>query len=108
MKGSDLRPRICVFRSALHTYAQIISDEAGTTLVSASTLDKDVVAQAKALSGDKASTKSISAAKAVGMILGKRAKEKKIAHVFFDRNGFVYHGRIKAVADGARESGLDF
>lgn len=105
-KGTDTRPRICVFRSSKHTYAQLISDESGTTLVSASTLDKEV--QALLTGDEKGSTKSVAAAKAVGVIFAKRTLEKKVGEVKFDRNGFIYTGRVKAVAEGAREAGLSF
>lgn len=105
--GTAERPRISVFRSSKHTYAQVISDETHVTIGAASTLDKEVLAKIKELD-PKASTKSITAARAVGLVLGARLKEKKIPAVLFDRNGFIYTGRIKAVADGAREAGLDF
>jgi large subunit ribosomal protein L18 len=104
--GSDERPRICVFRSSKHIYAQVISDSTGITLASASTLDKEVASVIS--SADKASTKSVVAAKAVGALVAKRALGQNVKQVKFDRNGFVYTGRIKAVADGAREAGLDF
>lgn len=106
LSGSDARPRVSVFRSSKHTYVQLVSDESGKTIASASTLDKEVLAL---LTGDeKGSSKSVTAAKAVGKVLAKKAIEKNIKQVKFDRNGFVYHGRVKAVADGAREAGLDF
>ena len=98
--GSDSRPRVCVFRSNKHIYAQVISDEKGETLVSASTL------------GDKGGTpnpaKGVDAAKRVGLILAQKCKEKNISRVVFDRNGFLFHGQVKAVAEGAREGGLEF
>lgn len=106
VKGSDTQPRICVFKSSKHTYVQLISDASGSTLVSASTLDKEVQALLKG--DDKGSTKSIAAAKAVGKVFAERAKAKKYADVKFDRNGFLYTGRVKAVAEGAREAGLEF
>ncbi len=106
VQGSDAKPRICVFKSSKHTYAQLISDASGKTLVSASTLDKEVLAMLKG--DEKGSTKSVAAAKAVGAVFAKRALEQKVSEVKFDRNGFLYTGRIKALADGAREAGLAF
>ena len=102
VQGTDQRPRICVFRSNKHVYAQVISDDRGVTLVSVSTLSKDV------LGADESSNKGVSAAKQVGIALAKVCKEKNITRVVFDRNGFLYHGQVKAVADGAREGGLEF
>jgi large subunit ribosomal protein L18 len=98
IKGSDGRPRICVFRSNKHIYAQVISDDQGKTLVAASTLASE----------DSKKNKGVEAAKVVGLTLAKLCKEKNITEVVFDRNGFLYHGRVKAVADGAREGGLKF
>ena len=97
LKGDTERPRLCVFRSARHMYAQIIDDSTGQTLVSASTLDVE---------GLKNANKDT--AKAIGMEVAKRAQVKNIKAVVFDRNGFLYHGRIKSLADGAREGGLNF
>ena len=109
IRGTSDRPRVSVFRSEKHIYAQLISDETHATLASASTLDKDVQAELKNLAeGGKGSSKSVVAAKAVGIVLARRGKEKKISDVIFDRNGFLYAGRIKALADGAREGGLKF
>ena len=99
--GTVERPRLSVFRSAKHIYAQIIDDTTGNTLVSASTLSKDV-AEALSTQGN------VDAAKAVGTAIAKRAQEKEIKEVVFDRNGFLYHGRVKALADAAREAGLAF
>lgn len=98
--GSSERPRLSVFRSAKHIYAQVIDDETGRTLAAASSNDK---ALRGTVDGDK--TKR---AKAVGEALAKVCKEKNITSVSFDRNGYKYHGRVKAVAEGAREGGLDF
>lgn len=95
--GSDERPRLCVFRSARHIYAQVIDDANGKTLVSASTLDVE---------GLKNANKDT--AKAIGAEVAKRAIAKNIKAVVFDRNGYLYHGRVKALADGAREAGLNF
>lgn len=106
LRGTEERPRICVFRSSKHIYAQIICDITGKTLASASTLDKEVQELIK--KEEKASTKSVAAAKAVGALVAKRAIEKKVSAAKFDRNGFVFTGRVKAVADGAREAGLSF
>lgn len=96
LKGTTERPRLAVFRSSRHMYAQIIDDSIGSTLVSASTLNADV-------SGSKTD-----AARQVGEMIAKRALEKDIKQVVFDRGGNIYHGRIKALAEGAREAGLDF
>ncbi len=97
VKGTEERPRLCVFRSARHIYAQIIDDAKGVTLVSASTLDVE---------GLKNANKDT--AKAIGAEVAKRAIGKNIKAVVFDRNGYLYHGRVKALADGAREAGLSF
>jgi large subunit ribosomal protein L18 len=110
--GTAERPRLSIFRSSKHTYAQVIVDDGHRTIASASTLDKDVQsALAKLLKGQdgvKGSTKSVSAAKAVGMVLAERTKAAQVSQVVFDRNGFLYAGRVKALADGAREGGLNF
>jgi large subunit ribosomal protein L18 len=100
--GTPERPRLNVFRSANHIYAQVIDDIVGHTLVAASTVDKEAKPEFK--SGQT----KIEEAKLVGKILAERAKEKGITKVVFDRAGYLYHGRIKALADGAREAGLDF
>jgi len=101
VKGSDLRPRVCVFRSNKHIYAQVISDESGATLASASSLSGGGAGAAK-------EDKGVQAAKRVGLALAQRCKEKNITQVIFDRNGFLFHGQVKALADGAREGGLEF
>jgi len=101
VSGSAERPRLCVTRSNTNIYAQIIDDIAGVTLASASSVDKEVRADLKGGA-------NIDAAKAVGMALGKRAADKGIKQVVFDRGGNLYHGRVKALADGAREAGLEF
>jgi large subunit ribosomal protein L18 len=98
INGTPERPRLVVFRSNKHIYAQIIDDLAGATLASASTL---------ALEGDDIKL-TVDNAKLVGKKVAEEAIKKSITNVVFDRNGFVYHGRIKAVADGAREGGLNF
>lgn len=99
--GTPQRPRLAVFRSLHHIYAQVIDDLAGHTLVSASTVEPEV---RKALK----STGNIEAAKYVGKLIGERAREKGITRVVFDRGGNLYHGRVKALAEGAREAGLEF
>ncbi|MBM4298667.1 MAG: 50S ribosomal protein L18 [Deltaproteobacteria bacterium] len=99
--GTDARPRVCVFRSNKHIYAQVISDREGKTLAAVSTLSKDMAASVK-------DSKGIETAKRVGLALAQACKAKNITQVVFDRNGFLFHGRVKAVADGAREGGLDF
>ena len=104
--GTPERPRLTVFRSARHIYAQVIDDSKGTTLVSASTLCKEM--QAPAEGAPKKSGKKADVAKAVGALLARRCKEKSIEAVVFDRNGFLYHGRVKALADAARKAGLKF
>jgi large subunit ribosomal protein L18 len=99
--GTPERPRLNVFRSLKHIYAQIIDDFSGNTLVSASTLDKELK--------DKLQTGgNIEAAKNVGLLIGQRAIKKGIKKVVFDRGGYAYHGRVKALADAAREVGLEF
>lgn len=112
LEGTTERPRLSVFRSSKHTYAQLISDVDSKTLASASTLDKDVQAKiatlAKELKDNKSSSKSVCAARAVGIVLAERSKAAKVAQVVFDRNGFLFAGRVKALADGAREGGLNF
>ena len=101
VQGSQDRPRLCIFRSARHIYAQIIEDTTGTTLVSVSTVVKDV-------SGGLKVSGNVEAAKLVGKKIAERALAKNITQVVFDRNGFLYHGRVKALADAAREAGLSF
>ena len=113
MQGTDERPRLSVFKSSKYTYAQIISDLQGRTLAAASTMEKEVQDAIAKLKGEETgdrskSTKSVSAARALGIVIAERAKGKKITKVVYDRNGFLYHGRIKAVSDGAREGGLEF
>jgi len=100
--GTPERPRLCVFRSARHIYAQAIDDLAGRTLASASSL----VPELPAIEGDLKGKKS--AAKAVGKKIAQLLKEKGIEKVVFDRGGYLYHGRVAALADGAREGGLQF
>ena len=99
--GTAERPRLAVFRSNNHVYAQVIDDVAGKTLVSASTLEKDIKAELK-------NTDDIEAATKIGEVVAKRALEKGIKTVVFDRGGYIYHGKVKALADAAREAGLEF
>ena len=99
--GTAERPRLAVFRSNNHMYAQIIDDTVGNTLVSASTLQKDVKAELE-------KTNNVEAAAYLGTVIAKKAIEKGITSVVFDRGGFIYHGKIKALAEAAREAGLNF
>jgi len=101
LRGSAARPRLAVFRSVAHIYAQVIDDAEGKTLVSASSVDKG----GKGASG---SGGNVAAAKAIGKLVAERAKEKGITKVVFDRGGYQYHGRVKALADAARAAGLEF
>jgi large subunit ribosomal protein L18 len=98
LRGTAERPRLAVFRSVAHIYAQVIDDAAGATLASASTVDK----------GGKTKGGNLAAATAIGKLVAERAKEKGIQKVVFDRGGYQYHGRIKALADAARTAGLEF
>ncbi len=99
--GTAERPRLAVFRSNNHIYAQVIDDVAGKTLVSASTLEKDIKAELKF-------TDNVDAAKCVGNVVAKRAIEKGIKTVVFDRGGYIYQGKVEALAEAAREAGLEF
>ncbi len=101
VRGTAQRPRLAVYRSLRHLYAQVIDDERGVTLVSVSTLEK-------ASTGDLSSTAGSQAAKRVGELIAERAKSQGVESVVFDRGGFQYHGVIRAIADGAREAGLKF
>lgn len=100
ISGTTEKPRLVVYRSNMHIYAQIVNDQEGATLVSASTLS--MLKNDSGIRGNKAG------AKKVGEEIARLASEKGISRVVFDRNGYIYHGRIKAVADGAREKGLEF
>ncbi len=102
ISGSPERPRLTVFKSARHIYAQIIDDSTGKTLLSASTISKDIKANVKGISGN------IKGAKLIGEAIAKKGEAKGIKEVVFDRNGFLFHGRVKALADVARENGLKF
>jgi len=101
LSGTAARPRLAVFRSNNHMYAQVIDDTVGNTLVSASTLDKDVKA-------DLEKTNNTEAAAKLGTVIAKKAMDKGINTVIFDRGGFIYAGKVKALADAAREAGLEF
>lgn len=101
VSGTPERPRLNVFKSNMNVYAQLIDDVAGNTIVSASTLDKE-------LKGTLENTGNVEAAKAVGTLVAKRALEKGINTVVFDRSGYIYHGKVKALAEAAREAGLEF
>ena len=101
LSGTPERPRLAVFRSNNHMYAQIIDDTVGNTLVSASTLQKEVKAELE-------KTNDVNAAAYLGKVIAERAIEKGITEVVFDRGGFIYQGKIKALADAAREAGLNF
>jgi large subunit ribosomal protein L18 len=99
--GNENRPRLCVFRSAKHIYAQVIDDSRSHTITAASSVEKTVRENPE-------SKNKLTTANMVGKIVGQRALEKGVARVVFDRNGFLYHGRVKAVSEGAREAGLEF
>jgi large subunit ribosomal protein L18 len=101
IEGTTARPRLNIFRSSKHMYAQIIDDIKGVTIVSASTLDKELVEQI-------GNGGNVEAARKVGELVAKRAKASGIEQVVFDRGGYLYHGRIQALADAAREAGLEF
>ena len=101
LRGTDVRPRLSIFRSNKHIYVQVVTDESKRTLLAVSTVAPDLRGQVK-------KTGDVKAAKEVGLLVARRCKEKGISRVVFDRNGFLYHGRVQAVADGAREGGLEF
>jgi large subunit ribosomal protein L18 len=102
LSGTPQRPRLAVFRSVAHIYAQVIDDIEGKTIVSASSVGKGGKGVASGSGGN------VTAAKAIGKLVAERAREKGIKSVVFDRGGYVYHGRVKALADAAREAGLEF
>ncbi len=102
VKGTPTVPRLTVYRSLKHIYAQVVDDTSGKTIVTASTLSKELRDQVES------AEKPTDVGKLVGKLAAQRAIEKNITHVVFDRNGYLYHGRVKAVADGAREAGLKF
>jgi large subunit ribosomal protein L18 len=101
VRGTEERPRLTVYRSLRHTYAQVINDITGHTLAAASTLSKE-------LQGQLGATGNTEAAQAVGALVAQKALEQGITKVVFDRNGFLYHGRIKKLAEAARQKGLEF
>jgi large subunit ribosomal protein L18 len=101
ISGTAERPRLCVFRSLNHIYAQVVDDGTGNTLVAASTVEKDVKAQTASMSKKEE-------AKLIGKLVAQRAIEKGVKAVVFDRGGYVYQGRVASLADGAREAGLEF
>lgn len=101
IEGTPVRPRLCVFRSLKHIYAQVIDDVQGHTIATASTLDPEIKAEIQGKT-------KVSAAQLVGLLVAKRAKEKGVTQVVFDRGGCQYHGRLKALAEAARETGLQF
>ena len=101
IKGTDARPRLCVYRSGKHMYVQVVSDESGQTLAAVSTLSAE-------LRPGLQKTTTVEAAKGVGTLIARKCQEKGINTVVFDRNGFLYHGRVRAVAEAAREAGLQF
>lgn len=102
VKGTDQRPRLTVFRSLKHIYAQVISDESGKTLAAASSMSAEVRDKLGGKSGNK------DAAREVGQLVARRARDAGVASVVFDRNGFLYHGRVRTLAEAAREGGLQF
>jgi large subunit ribosomal protein L18 len=105
LRGTTERPRLTVFRSTAHIYAQVIDDTKGVTLVAASSTEKAADAGKP---GKKATGGNVAAAKEIGKRVAERAKENGINKVVFDRGGYIYHGRVKALADAAREAGLEF
>ena len=102
VEGSVERPRLCVFKSLSYVYAQVIDDSQGSTIAQANSSENEIRKQLEA------GTKSKSAARLVGEVIGARAKEKGVEKVVFDRGGFIYHGKVREVAEGARSKGLDF
>ena len=104
VQGSDARPRLTVFRSVDHIYVQVVDDMSGRTIAAASTVEPTVKGVLKKAEHGG----NIAGAKAIGKTIAERLLEKGVKHVVFDRNGFLYHGRVKAVADAAREAGLEF
>ncbi len=101
LRGTAEVPRLCVFRSSIHIYAQLINDDLGASLCGASTLSPAIREEVKGL-------KKIERSKRVGLLIAKLAREKGVERVAFDRGGYLYHGRVRALADGAREGGLKF
>jgi large subunit ribosomal protein L18 len=110
VRGDNTRPRLSVYRSLHHIYVQVISDESGRTLAAASTAGKEAASTAgkEVDSAEAKSKRGVGAARVVGKLIAERCREAGIGEVVFDRNGFLYHGRVKALADAAREAGLRF
>ena len=104
VQGSEARPRLTVYRSVAHIYVQVVDDMTGRTIASASSVEPKV----KGTLGKQARGGNLAGAKAIGKTIAERLREKGVTRVVFDRNGFLYHGRVKAVADAAREAGLEF
>jgi large subunit ribosomal protein L18 len=104
VQGTDVRPRLTVYRSVAHIYVQVVDDMSGRTIASASSVEPTV----KGAMGKKARGGNVAGAQAIGKTIAERLLEKGVKRVVFDRNGFLYHGRVKAVADAAREAGLEF
>ncbi len=102
--GTEARPRLTIYRSVTHIYVQVVDDMTGRTIASASSVEPSV----KGALGKKARGSNVAGAQAIGKTIAERLKEKGVSRVVFDRNGFLYHGRVKAVADAAREAGLEF
>jgi len=108
LRGSVERPRLAVYKSGRHIYAQLIDDHAGVTLAHASTLDSNLKSGGAGPEAPGKATANVAGAKRVGQLLAERAKQKGVVRVVFDRGGYIYHGRVKALADAAREAGLEF
>lgn len=104
VQGTEARPRLTVYRSVAHIYVQVVDDMTGRTIAAASSVEPSV----KGALGKKARGSNVAGAQAIGKTIAERLKEKGVTRVVFDRNGFLYHGRVKAVADAAREAGLEF
>ncbi len=104
VRGTEGRPRLTVFRSVTHIYVQVVDDSTGSTIAAASTVEPAV----KGAMGKDATGGNVAGAKLIGKTIAERLQEKGVKQVVFDRNGFLYHGRVKAVADAAREAGLEF
>jgi large subunit ribosomal protein L18 len=104
VQGTEARPRLTIYRSVTHIYVQVVDDMTGRTIASASSVEPSV----KGALGKKARGSNVAGAQAIGKTIAERLKEKGVSRVVFDRNGFLYHGRVKAVADAAREAGLEF
>ncbi len=104
VQGTEARPRLTVFRSVTHIYAQVVDDSTGSTIAAASSVEPAV----KGAMGTEAKGGNVAGAKLIGKTIAERLIEKGVKRVVFDRNGFLYHGRVKAVADAAREAGLEF